>query len=101
MSRFTKFGLGFGLGLPLGWFVAQMAWGVARLARIDPAASLAEHTNRAAPGYRLLADGEAGHYLMRHTLKDGIERIVYIPKQRKHVTPILMQHGMFHGAWTW
>ena len=38
---------------------------------------------------------------MRHTVEDGIERITYIPKVRQHATPILMQHGMWHGAWTW
>jgi pimeloyl-ACP methyl ester carboxylesterase len=101
MSRFTKFGLGLGLGLPLGWFAAQMAWVAARLARIDPAVSLAQHVNRAEPGSRLLADRETDKYVMRHTVEDGIERIVYTPKVRKHVTPILMQHGMWHGAWTW
>lgn len=101
MSRFTKLGLGLGLGLPLGWVTAQMAWLAARLTQIDPAASLAQHTNRAAPGSRQLADRETDQYVMRHTVEDGIERIVYTPKQRQHVTPILMQHGMFHSAWTW
>ncbi len=101
LSTFKKLGLGLGLGLPLGWFVAQMAWVAARLASIDPAASLAQHSNRAVKGCRLLAERETDQYCMRHTVEDGIERIVYIPKQRKHVTPILMQHGMFHGAWTW
>jgi pimeloyl-ACP methyl ester carboxylesterase len=101
LSTLKKFGLGLGLGLPLGWFVAQMAWVAARLARIDPADSLAQHANRAAPGCRQMADRETEHYVMRHTIEDGIERIVYTPKQRKHITPILMQHGMFHGAWTW
>ncbi len=101
MSRFTKVGVGLGLGLPLGWAVAQTAWIIARLARIDPAASLALHTNRGEPGFRLLADRKTETYAMRHTVEDGIERIVYMPRQRKHVTPILMQHGMWHGAWTW
>ncbi len=78
-----------------------MAWVAAQLARIDPAVSLAQHTNRGEPGSRLLADRETEKYVMRHTVEDGIERIVYTPKQRKHVTPILMQHGMWHGAWTW
>ncbi len=101
LSTFKKFGLGLGLGLPLGWFVAQMTWVAARLARIDPAASLARHINRGEPGCGLLADRETETYVMRHTVEDGIERIVYTPKQRKHITPILMQHGMWHGAWTW
>lgn len=101
LSTFKKFGLGLGLGLPLGWFVAQMAWMAARLARIDPAVSLAQQANRGEPGLRLLADRETEHYVMRHAVEDGIERIVYTPKQRKHITPILMQHGMFHSAWCW
>ena len=101
MSRLFKFALGLGLGLPLGWAAAQMAWMAAKLARIDPAVSLALHANRGALGYRLLADQETGTYVMRHTVEDGIERIVYTPRHRKHLTPILMQHGMFHGAWTW
>jgi pimeloyl-ACP methyl ester carboxylesterase len=101
LSTVKKVGSGFGLGLPLGWFVAQTAWWAARLARIDPAASLAQHANRAAPGFRLLAERETEHYAMRHTIEDGIERILYTPQRRRHATPILMQHGMFHGAWTW
>ena len=101
LSAFKKFGLGLGLGLPLGWYAAQFAWIGARLARIDPAVSLAQHTNQAEPGFQLLADRDTEQYVMRHTVEDGIERIVCTPKQRKHVTPILMQHGMFHSAWTW
>jgi pimeloyl-ACP methyl ester carboxylesterase len=101
LSTFKKLGLGFGLGLPAGWFIAQLAWVAAKLARIDPAVSLAQHTNRGAPGSRLLADRETEKYVMRHTVEDGIERITYIPKVRQHATPILMQHGMWHGAWTW
>jgi pimeloyl-ACP methyl ester carboxylesterase len=36
-----------------------------------------------------------------HTVDDGIERIVYTPIKQKFQTPILMQHGMWHGAWCW
>jgi len=32
---------------------------------------------------------------------DGIERIVCTPEMRRFQTPILMQHGMWHGAWCW
>lgn len=35
------------------------------------------------------------------TVEDGIERIAYIPHERKFKTPIVMQHGMWHGAWCW
>lgn len=44
---------------------------------------------------------EAETYLIFHTIEDGIERIHYLPKNRKHNTPILMTHGMWHGAWCW
>ncbi|MHB8845038.1 MAG: alpha/beta hydrolase [Nitrospirota bacterium] len=36
-----------------------------------------------------------------HTITDGIERIVYRPDAPRFKTPLLMQHGMWHGAWCW
>lgn len=41
------------------------------------------------------------HYTREHSIRNGIEWISYIPQQRQHSTPILMQHGMWHGAWCW
>jgi hypothetical protein len=35
------------------------------------------------------------------SIESGIERVRYIPKQRRFETPILLQHGMWHGAWCW
>ena len=40
-------------------------------------------------------------YDVQHTVENGIERVVYSPAQRRFETPILMQHGMWHGAWCW
>jgi pimeloyl-ACP methyl ester carboxylesterase len=40
-------------------------------------------------------------YDIIHTVETGIERVVYRPHQPKFKTPILMQHGMWHGAWCW
>ncbi len=40
-------------------------------------------------------------YKVSRTIHDGIERIVYTPETRGFQTPILMQHGMWHGAWCW
>ena len=40
-------------------------------------------------------------YTISHTVQDGIERIVYTPEVKRFETPILMQHGMYHGAWCW
>lgn len=40
-------------------------------------------------------------YEITHTITDGIERIVYTPHEKRFATPIIMQHGMWHGAWCW
>jgi len=40
-------------------------------------------------------------YDISHTITGGIERIVYTPHTRRFETPIVMQHGMWHGAWCW
>lgn len=40
-------------------------------------------------------------YEVIHTIEDGIERIVYRPHEKRYDTPIVMQHGMWHGAWSW
>ncbi|NTV65738.1 MAG: alpha/beta hydrolase, partial [Oscillochloris sp.] len=40
-------------------------------------------------------------YHVTHTVEDGIERVVYTPEKRRFQTPIVMQHGMWHGAWCW
>jgi len=44
---------------------------------------------------------ETDLFFVQHSINDGIERVIYIPKQRRFETPILMQHGMWHGAWCW
>lgn len=40
-------------------------------------------------------------FSVRQSIQNGIERITYTPTQRRFETPILMQHGMWHGAWCW
>jgi pimeloyl-ACP methyl ester carboxylesterase len=40
-------------------------------------------------------------YDVIQTVEDGIERIVYKPHQPKYKIPIILQHGMWHGAWCW
>jgi pimeloyl-ACP methyl ester carboxylesterase len=96
-----KFNLGLGAGLGLGWLLAQQAWILGKLSRINVAESLAQHANTAPRGHQIIEKTETDAYTKRHTLEDGLERIVYTPRQRQHQTPILMQHGMFHGAWCW
>jgi len=92
---------GLGLGLAAGWTVAQQAWTLGRLARIDVRRALQNHQNQAARGVRNLPGSKTDAYSVAHTIEDGIERIVYTPKERRFQTPILMHHGMWHGAWCW
>jgi pimeloyl-ACP methyl ester carboxylesterase len=99
LSTFKKFGLGLGLGLPAGWFITQMAWVAARLARIDPAVTLAQHQSGA--GIALVGRSRNGPVRRCGTVEEHSSVSCIRPSKRKHVTPILMQHGMFHGAWTW
>ena len=40
-------------------------------------------------------------YDIIHEVKEGIERIHYIPHRPNGAPPIVMQHGMWHGAWCW
>ncbi len=40
-------------------------------------------------------------FSVHHSTDNGIERVVYTPRHRRFETPILMQHGMWHGAWCW
>lgn len=44
---------------------------------------------------------ETDDFSVQHSISDGIERVTYTPKRRHFETPILMQHGMWHGAWCW
>jgi pimeloyl-ACP methyl ester carboxylesterase len=44
---------------------------------------------------------ETKTFSVQCSLEDGIERVTYTPHQRRFETPILMQHGMWHGAWCW
>ncbi len=44
---------------------------------------------------------DTDRFSVQRSIDNGIERITYIPKLRRFETPILMQHGMWHGAWCW
>ena len=44
---------------------------------------------------------ETDNLSVQHSINNGIERVTYAPKHRRFETPILMQHGMWHGAWCW
>jgi len=40
-------------------------------------------------------------YSIENTMVDGIEVITYRPNQPKFKTPLVFQHGAWHGAWCW
>jgi alpha-beta hydrolase superfamily lysophospholipase len=44
---------------------------------------------------------ESEHFSVKQSLEGGIERVTVTPRNRRHETSILMQHGMWHGAWCW
>lgn len=44
---------------------------------------------------------ETETYHAERSVEDGIERIVYRPALPRFETPVLLQHGMWHGAWCW
>ena len=96
-----RFGLGLGLGTLAGYLVAQQAWAAWQLLKVDVARSLATYANRAPRGRTVSETTEGEAYVRTHTVEDGIERIVYTPRERRFETPLVMQHGMWHGAWCW
>lgn len=67
----------------------------------NPVETLAQHHNAAPPGTQTIATEDTAHYTMQHVITDGIERISYLPRNRRYDTPIVFQHGMWHGAWAW
>ncbi len=93
---FTKLVAAYGLNIAL-----QQAIGNAILSRVDVKKSLHNTPNQAPKGMQFERIRETDTYTMRHTIEDGIERIAYLPKEKRFDTPIIMQHGMWHGAWCW
>ncbi len=113
-SKRTPFWLGLGLGVLNGYIVAQQAWAVARLLNVNveqslkqpPLASTASKfvelgQSSDIPQSSVADREETDTYIKTRTVENGIERIIYIPKRRRFETPIVMQHGMWHGAWCW
>lgn len=96
-----RFWLGMSLGALGGWVIAQQLWGLAQLLSRDVRRTLAMHVNQARQGLRYKETEETPTYTRLCSIEDGIERVVYVPRERRFETPILMQHGMWHGAWCW
>jgi hypothetical protein len=96
-----KLGVGLGLGAIAGWVTAQQCWTWYQVSRIDVKQALTNHVNQAAKGLQFEEMKEFEAYTLIHRIEDGLERISYIPKNRGYQTPIVFQHGMWHGAWCW
>ena len=101
MRKSLKFLTGAGLGALTGYALFQQLWHIWHLAHVDVAQSLRQHRNVAPRGLSFDETTETDTYIRHHTIEDGIERIVYTPRNRRFDTPIVMQHGMWHGAWCW
>ncbi|MEM7348664.1 MAG: alpha/beta hydrolase [Chloroflexota bacterium] len=100
-KKSQKLWLGLGSGVLLGWAIAQQAWVFWQLKRRNVHHTLAHQTNQGPSGLQFSKTDQTDDYVVTHTIEDGIERIVYSPTKPRFKTPILMQHGMWHGAWCW
>jgi pimeloyl-ACP methyl ester carboxylesterase len=92
---------GLGWGAAGGYLLAQQWWVWKRLLAVEVHQSLAQHTNQGQPGARLIESRREQNYTLKHSVEDGIERIIYQPSQARFRTPLLLLHGMWHGAWCW
>ncbi len=86
----------------LAYLVFILVFIAVNLLKAKPQRTLAKDQNKLrGTGISFDEKSETEDYAISHVVEDGIERITYTPKNRKHNTPILMLHGMWHGAWCW
>ncbi len=83
------------------YLIVQQAFVLTYLATRDVYRALDNPPKPRPPGKAMEQITEHDGYTVIHRIEDGIERITYRPKMPKFDTPIVMQHGMWHGAWTW
>ncbi|MBN2149420.1 MAG: alpha/beta hydrolase, partial [Anaerolineales bacterium] len=100
-SRLLKLALAGSLGAVSGYVLTQLLWVHRYLAQQNVNRTLTTPQNHLHTGLTYSASREAPTYQISHTIENGIERITYTPAQRRYQTPILFQHGMWHGAWCW
>ncbi|MBL8132689.1 MAG: alpha/beta hydrolase [Anaerolineae bacterium] len=89
------------LNLAGAYVTFEGAFAMLFLASRDVHETLATQQNKGFPGHSLSKVIRYKHYTVTHEIEDGIERVTYRPHEPKHETPIVMQHGMWHGAWCW
>jgi pimeloyl-ACP methyl ester carboxylesterase len=84
------------------YLVLQQVWVLWMLVYSPASRLLATNQNKLhRTGVTFSEKTDRGAFSITHSVEDGIERIVYTPKKHTHETPILMAHGMWHGAWCW
>jgi len=90
------------IGFVIVYLLIQISFILWQLIAASDMSRLKTPQNKLAGTGRTFKENHATEsYTVSHTVTDGIERIVYTPKKRVHETPILMAHGMWHGAWCW
>lgn len=102
-TRRARLGLGLIVGAATGYVAAQQAWALHKLVRLNPMRTLAKppaDTPSDIPIVQLPGE-ETASYTKTHIIEAGIERIHYRPHSPRFKTPLLFQHGMWHGAWCW
>lgn len=87
--------------LTAAFVAAQQAFVLLYLASKDVSRTLTEQRNEGVPGTSLEQVTTHDTYTVTHHIEDGIERITYRPHAPRFKTPVVMQHGMWHGAWCW
>jgi pimeloyl-ACP methyl ester carboxylesterase len=90
------------LSAVLLYLAVMSGWILWHLLRETAPRMLAQDQNRLhGTGVTFSETRDQGAYTVIHSVEDGLERRRYLPKDRRHETPILMAHGMWHGAWCW
>jgi pimeloyl-ACP methyl ester carboxylesterase len=81
--------------------LAQSATFLWHLSRVDVQRTLTTATNQTPAGLQFEQFRQTANYSLHHVIEDGIERVSVTPANRRYETPIVFQHGMWHGAWCW
>ncbi len=102
-TRRTRWGLGLIVGSVTGYIAVQQTWVLHKLVRLNPMRTLTTSPAEMPSDVPVLElpGEETVSYTKTHVIEGGIERITYRPRNPQFETPLLFQHGMWHGAWCW